>query len=237
MNVLGLIPARAGSTRVPGKNIRPFAGGDPLFVRTIRTCLASRLDRVVLSTDSEDYAARGRAAGADVPFLRPPAFASTTASAMSVVKHCLRYLRDSEGYRPDAVAYLQPTNPFRRAEHIDRAMDILEAGNALTVLTLAPAQNNPGFMWKFGPAGEFERAAPDIERPERSQDQPKIFVESAVVILTRTEYLEAAPETALIMSHENFMPLLIDEEAAIDINTELDFAYAELVAARRPETV
>lgn len=237
MNVLGLIPARAGSTRVPGKNIRPFAGGDPLFVRTIRTCLGSRLNRVILSTDSEDYAALGRAAGAEVPFLRPAIFASTTASAMSVVKHCLQHLRDTEGYRPDAVAYLQPTNPFRTAVHIDQALELLADSEADTILTLAPVKQNPCFMWQAGSNGALRRLAPDLERPERSQEQPLFYVESAVVILSRTDYLETAPESALIMNHQSFRPLLIDDEAAVDINTELDFEYAELVAARRLESV
>ena len=74
--ILGLVPARAGSVGVRGKNIRPL-GGRPLIVHTIEAARASRLDRVVISTDSEEIAAIGAAAGAERPFLRPAELASS----------------------------------------------------------------------------------------------------------------------------------------------------------------
>ena len=233
MQVLGLIPARSGSTRVPGKNIRPFAGGDPLIVRTIRTSLDSRLDRVILSTDSEDYADLGRRSGAEVPFLRPPELASANATALSVVRHCLKYLVETDGWVPDAVAYLQPTSPFRRSMQIDDGIALLEQSTADTVLSMEPVHQFPAFMWYIDTQGLPARLMPDMKRAERSQDQSTLYLESTTIVISRTGYLQAAPEDALIMNHDNLTPLLIDRESAVDINTEEDFAYAEFIAYQR----
>ena len=233
MYVLGIIPARAGSTRVPGKNIRPFAGGDPLIVRAIRAGLESGLDRVVLSTDSEEYADLGRRSGAEVPFLRPAEFASTEATAMSVVRHCLAHFELSEGLVPDAVAYLQPTSPFRTAGHIDDGIELLDKADADTVLSMEPVHQLPSFMWHIDEEGHHNRVTPDMKRPERSQDQPPFYLESTTIVISRTGYITAAADNALVMNHESLVPLVIDRESAIDINTEQDFAYAEFVAYQR----
>ena len=82
----------------------------------------SGLDRVVVSTDSEEIAAVALAAGAEVPFLRPAALAGNEAIAMSVLRHAIGHLADDENWRPDAVAYLQPTSPLRSAAHMMRRL-------------------------------------------------------------------------------------------------------------------
>lgn len=236
MYVLGIIPARSGSTWVRGKNIRPFAGGAPLLVRAIQTSLESGLDRVILSTDSEEYADLGRRAGAEVPFLRPAKFANTQATAMSVVRHCLQHFDQSEDLVPDAVAYLQPTSPFRKARHIDEGISLLEAEDADTVLSMEPVRQFPSFMWHIDEAGQHTRVIPDMERPERSQDQLPLYLESTAIVISRTHYLSTSAEDALIMNHESLVPLVIDSESAIDINTEQDFAYAEFIARQNSDS-
>ena len=236
MNAIGIVPARSGSTRVVDKNVRTFGGGDSLLVRTIRTALRSNLARVIVSTDSDEYAALARDAGAEAPFLRPDELSGARATAMSVVQHCLDFLDETENAQPDAVAYLQPTSPFRKAEDIDAGLDLLQQKDVDTVLSLERVRQLPAYMWKQQPDGSLVRAIPDLDRSERSQDQPPFLVESACIIISRTRYLrDAAPED-LIMNHRNFAPLLIETETAIDINTEQDLAYAEFMAGRNSLT-
>jgi len=125
--VLGLVTARGGSKRLPGKNLLDF-GGRPLIAHTIdaaRSCPA--IDRVVLSTDDPSIAEVSRRAGADVPFLRPESLAGDSVSSMDVVFHALDWLAEHENEMPWAVALLQPTSPLRTEKHLTNAIAQLKA--------------------------------------------------------------------------------------------------------------
>jgi CMP-N-acetylneuraminic acid synthetase len=115
MKVLGIIPARGGSKGIRNKNLHPCAG-KPLLQWTAEAALAARLDRVVLSTDSEQIAAAGQRMGLEVPWTRPQKHATDTAPTIAVVKHCLTALNWTEAF-----ILLQPTNPLRLVDDIDRA--------------------------------------------------------------------------------------------------------------------
>lgn len=115
--ILGLIPARAGSKRCPGKNTR-LLGGKPLIAWTIEAAICSGfVDRIAVSTDSEGVVDIAKRWGAEV--IRRPAFlAADQASSYDVVRHALRHV----GYHVTSVMLLQPTSPFRSADHIDAMM-------------------------------------------------------------------------------------------------------------------
>ncbi len=132
--VLALIQARGGSKGVPGKNIRPL-GGFPLIAWSVAACrLAETIDRVVLSTDSEEIAEVAKAYGVEVPFMRPAAFATDTATDFVVIKHALEWLRDNEGHVPDLVVQIRPTTPLRDPAVIDEAVAKLKASPQATGL-------------------------------------------------------------------------------------------------------
>jgi N-acylneuraminate cytidylyltransferase len=122
--ILALIPARGGSKRVPRKNIRPL-WDKPLIAYAIEAALASKeIDRVICSTDDREIADIALSFGAEVPFLRPAEFARDKSGDTEVYLHLLSWLREQEGYQPDIITNLRPTNPLRRVEVID---DILRA--------------------------------------------------------------------------------------------------------------
>ena len=231
--ILGLIPARAGSVGVPGKNIRPFAGR-PLIAYAVEAARKSGLDRVVVSTDSEDIAAIAVAAGAERPFLRPATLATSTALAIGVVRHALDHFRKHEGWVPDAVFYLQPTSPFRTATDIDKAIALLRASpQADSVCSVAPVRDHPAFAW-IDRGGRMERAFPDIPHPERRQDLSPMFAENNAIMLSRTSYLLGDMRDDLsIINVDNFVPFLIDAPLAVDIDTETDFAVADFLMRSR----
>ena len=111
--ILGLILARGGSKRLPGKNIRPLAG-KPLIAWSIeasRACPA--IAATVVSTDSEAIAEVARGAGAEVPFLRPAPLAQDRSTSADAALHALDHLRDVLGREYDAVVLLEPTSPLR----------------------------------------------------------------------------------------------------------------------------
>src|ERR1051325_3707005 len=116
-SAVALIPARQGSKRVPGKNIR-FLNGHPALAYTIPPALESGVfDAVLVSTDSDETAAIARYYGAEVPFLRPAAFATDTSPDIEWVDYTLREL-NTRGRRWDAFSLLRPTSPFRTPDTI-----------------------------------------------------------------------------------------------------------------------
>ena len=149
MRCLGLIGARGGSKGIPRKNLVDLAG-HPLIYYTFTEALKSEsLDRVVLTTDDAEIAELARTCGVEVPFLRPEHLASDTASLADAIEHAVEWLREHDGYVPDALLLLQPTSPLRQAKHIDEAIALFERENAGSVIGLSPPQEHPWDMVYF----------------------------------------------------------------------------------------
>lgn len=148
MKVLAVIPARAGSKSVPHKNIRNI-GGKPMLAHSIDHARASKyINRIIVSTDSEEYAGIAKEYGAEVPFLRPAEYATDTALDYDVFYHALTWLKENEQYIPDVVVQLRPTYPIRRSEDIDNMVDmLLKHPEADSVRSMAKAIEIPYKMW------------------------------------------------------------------------------------------
>ncbi|MDE6627126.1 MAG: acylneuraminate cytidylyltransferase family protein [Lachnospiraceae bacterium] len=148
MKVLAVIPARAGSKSVPHKNIREI-GGKPMLAHSIDHAKASKyINRVIVSTDSEEYAGIAREYGAEVPFLRPAEYATDTALDYDVFYHALIWLKERENYIPDIVVQLRPTYPIRKAFDIDKMIELLmENPKADSVRSMSKATEVPYKMW------------------------------------------------------------------------------------------
>ena len=129
---VAVIPARGGSKRLPGKNVRNL-GGKPLIAWTVEAALSSGcFKRVVVSTDDDLIAATAKDAGAEIPFVRPNKLASDTATSMDVVLHAL----DQLGW-PDSFAMLQPTSPLRTSTHIKEATSKFAASGADALISVS----------------------------------------------------------------------------------------------------
>lgn len=141
---VAIIPARGGSQSIPDKNIREFAGR-PLIEWTIDTALKAKgLDRVIVSTDSERIAAVARNAGAEVPFLRPAAISASDTAMEPVLRHACEWLT-REGYPPDVIVLLIPTNPLRQIHHVEGALKLFMESGADSVISVneSPAHYTP----------------------------------------------------------------------------------------------
>ncbi len=135
MSTIAVIPARGGSKRIPGKNIRPFQGR-PMIAWSIGEARASGLfDRIVVSTDDPAIAAVARAEGAEVPFLRSPELADDQAGVTEVVQDAIRRLADA-GEQIDLVCLIYATAPLLRAEDLRAGHDLLRTGAADYVLSV-----------------------------------------------------------------------------------------------------
>ena len=229
MKVLGLIPARGGSKALPGKNIRLLAG-KPLIQHAYESALASgALDRIILSTDSDEIAAVAREFGLEAPFMRPAETARDDSPMMDVVLHALKVL-DGMGYQPDAVMVLQPTSPLRRPEHICKAVEMLDDHDAVCTVVPVPKAVNPYYVMTVKADGYLEFIFPESERIARRQDIPVVYRRDGTIFLTRTRVL---------LEQKTFygrrcIPYALDRSEGLNIDTAEDWADAEQRMMARP---
>lgn len=229
--VLGLVPARAGSKGVPGKNTRPL-GGRPLLAHTAEAALAAeRLDRVVLSTDDATIARLGEELGLEVPFLRPASLAGDATPMLAVLQHALEALEDDPGAPPfDAVCLLQPTSPFRDPGLVDRCVERFEATGADAVVTMVPvpAEHNPHWVYVEGADGRLHLATGEREPVGRRQDLPPAFHRDGAV------YVFAAAGIRAGHPYGDHVEAVVQDPAGlVNIDTPDDWARAEAVLERR----
>jgi CMP-N,N'-diacetyllegionaminic acid synthase len=144
---VALIPARSGSKRVADKNVR-LLGGHPLLAYAVATARAAgRFARVIVSTDSDEYAAIARHYGAEVPFLRPAALAGDLSPDIDWVEFTLKTLA-AAGERYDSFSILRPTNPFRQPSTIRRAFrQFQDDPGADSLRAVEKCRQHPGKMW------------------------------------------------------------------------------------------
>lgn len=137
--VLGLIPARGGSKRLPGKNLAEV-GGRSLLQRAIDVGLQARgIDRLIVSTDDPLIARAAREGGAEVPFMRPPELASDDASSLDVVRHALTWADADEPGAFDFVVLLQPTSPLRTAQDVEETLSLCRKRGCATAISVTAA--------------------------------------------------------------------------------------------------
>ncbi|TGN39925.1 acylneuraminate cytidylyltransferase family protein [Marinobacter confluentis] len=223
---LAVIPARGGSKRLPGKNIMPLAG-KPLIQWTIDAALESGVfDRVCVSTDCETIASVARAGGADVPFLRPDALASDTATTASALAHFIQMLEQAEACSFSHVCLLQPTSPLRTAEDIREAENLLMADNLDAVVSVCELEHPIQWCNRLGPDGSMKGfVTPAANR--RSQDQEPFYRLNGAIYFCRTSV--ALKLETLYSEDVRSRAWVMDQAHSVDIDTALDFAIAEAV--------
>ena len=222
MNVLGVIPARGGSKGIPNKNLRQV-GGRSLLSYTADAARASRrLTRVVVSTDDHAIAAAARDLGLDVPFMRPANLAADDTPMLPVLQHAVTALA-ADGFTANVVVLLQPTSPLRRAEHIDRAVDLLESSGADSVVTVVevPHQFNPVSVMRL----QGERLVPFLDGPPvlRRQDKPRVLARNGPAVLAvRSDVLRGGS-----LYGSDSRPLVMQAEESLDVDTPIDLELVE----------
>lgn len=229
---VALVPARRGSKRVPGKNIRVL-NGHPMLAYTIAPAIESGVfDAVVVSTDSDETAAIARHYGAEVPFLRPAAFATDTSPDIEWVEYTLREL-NTRGRRWDAFSLLRPTSPFRTAGTIRRAWELFMSDPGVDSLRAVElCAQHPGKMWVV----EGRRMRPLLDQPEPRtqpwhstpyQALPRVYVQNASLEIAWTRIVLEKRTIA----GDVLMPFITEGYEGFDINDPHDWVIAERLLA------
>jgi len=224
---VALIPARSGSKRVPGKNIRSLEG-HPLLAYSITAALESDVfDSVICATDSEEYADIARFYGAEVPFLRPASISGDKSPDIDWIKLMLTSLADC-GRAFDIFSILRPTSPFRTADTIRRAWaDFLNNTTADSLRAIEKCQQHPGKMWvvqgnRMLPIMPFEVDSTPWHSSQYTS-LPEIFTQNASLEIAWTE-------TALnsnTIAGTAVIPFYTTGLEGFDINNPEDWFLAE----------
>jgi len=228
-SAVALIPARAGSQRLPGKNLIPLAG-HPLIAYTIAVAQESGVfDAVLASTDSEEIADVARRYGADVPGLRPVQIATATSPDIEWVLHAMRDRQE------EVFSILRPTSPFRSGSTIVRAMTrFLELGDRIDSLrAVEPCRQHPGKMWLV----EGDLMRPLLEQPEEEtplhsrqyQSLPKVYVQNSSLEIAWTRVLNDAVPT---ISGSRVAPFFTEGCEGFSIDYPIDLEVAERLVAQ-----
>ncbi len=186
--VLSLVPARRGSKGLALKNIRPLRGR-PLLGWPIAAAHASRyIDRVIVSTDDEEFATIARAQGADTPFLRPAELASDTAPSIGFILHALDTLAQS-GEVYDYLVLLEPTSPLTEGTDIDLALEALfeHRDHADAIVGIARmTTGHPAFAVRIDVDARIQPAAASSfgELPRRQDIEPLYVLDGSLYIST-----------------------------------------------------
>ena len=147
MNILALIPARGGSKGVPKKNIK-LLEKHPLISYTIAAAkLSKRINKIVVTTDSQEIADISLKYNAEVPFLRPSELANDKSTDIDFVMHALNWLEYNENYIPDLIVLLRPTTPLREVEFIDNAIEKFVTNTNATSLRSSHLSSESPFKW------------------------------------------------------------------------------------------
>ena len=229
MKSLAIVPARAGSKRLPGKNLR-LLHGKPLICWTLEAALqAQGIDRVIVSTDSAEIAEVSRQSGADVPFMRPSDLAEDTTTTQDVIEHAIETL-SKQGEQYDRIVLLQPTSPLRTARHIEEALALFERKGALSVISVSPAEHPPQWINRLGPEGEMNHFLDAVNRKRRSQDFAGYYQLNGAIYIADTD--------ALLRHHSFYLDercygYVMSRRDGIDIDTEIDWYVAEALMGER----
>lgn len=222
-DALFLIPARKGSKGLPGKNIRKL-NNKPLVQYSIELAqvLASD-DNICISTDDEQVISIAESLGVSVPFVRPSALASDSASSYQVIEHALGHYRKI-GVTYEYVILLQPTSPFRKVEHVQEAFGLMTADVDM-VVSVKPSKANPyfnlfeedhqGFL-SLSKEGDFTRR----------QDAPTTYEYNGSIYIIRTESLLREGTLKL----PRIKKYVMEDQYSVDIDTSLDWSIAEFIA-------
>jgi N-acylneuraminate cytidylyltransferase len=222
MTTLVLIPARGGSKGVPGKNIK-ILGGKPLIQHTIdaaRELFAD--DQILVSTDDPKIKAVVEATGLTVPFLRPAELATDTAGSHEVMLHALDYYENSQG-PVDRLVLLEPTSPFRTANHIKEALALYDNTMDM-VVAVKETQANPYYVLREeDDQGWLQPSKPVVAT--RRQDVPTVYEINGAIYIIKV----AALRQAKLSDFKKVKKYVMDERSSHDIDTPLDWAFAEVL--------
>lgn len=219
--VIGLIPARGGSKGIANKNLVPIAGKPLIDYTLMAASLATGLDRIILTTDSETIAEHGRRFGIEIPGLRPPELADDDTPMEAVMKHVID--EDATIDAESLIVLLQPTSPLRSATDIDNVIELHDSNvdTVVSVCRLHHSQHPESVLRRQG-----KYLVPLVSgstAPQRRQSAEVLFARNGpAVVATRSGFLARG-----VIYGDRILGYEMPPQRSVDINTRDDLHLAE----------
>lgn len=228
IEIVALVPARAGSQGIPRKNIKLFSG-KPLIAHTIEAAKNSRwVDMVIVSTESPSIARIALEHGAQIPFMRPKPLATDKASSLAALFHAMSELNNPR-HSVRIWVVLQPTSPLRTEVDIDRAIELLFEKRAKAIVSVTEAFTKPHLVNHLPKNGSMAKFIPKTMAQKNRQEHPKSFQLNGAVYLGYADYIKKCKGFYGDQTYAYIMP----KERSIDIDDQIDFHMAEALFEQR----
>lgn len=218
---LAVIPARSGSKGLVDKNIKMLQG-KPMMAYSIEAAKESCVfQRIIVSTDSEKYAAIAKEYGGEVPWLRVESLSHDTAKSVDVVLNILDQL-EQEGEEFDYLILLQPTSPLREGKHIQEAVDLLLEKNVDSVVSFTPCDHPPEWTCKESQLGDLALFQTELFKTPRQLMETSYQLNGSIYISKITVFRE---ENSFFAGKS--MAYVMDRDVSLDVDSEEDFKLVE----------
>jgi len=215
--IIAIIPARSGSKGIKNKNLQ-ILGGKPLVAWPIELAKSvKKITRIIVSTDDRKIAKVAKEYGVEIPFLRPKSLAKDETPTLPVLQHCLKYLREKEGYKPEIVCCLYPTAPFLKRKTIVKALSLFEKSNCNSVMSVV---EDDGKFWvyernKYRPLYPKERVNRQYYRP--------LYREAGNIYFSKYKVLMKMNK---LIAKEKLEFIFVSSEETVDIDSLADLQTA-----------
>ncbi len=231
-SVIALVPARSGSKGVPDKNIRSLGGRPLLAWSVVAASRATTIDRVIVSTDSAEYAQIAYENGAEVPFLRPPELSTDESLDIDFMLHAMNWLAD-RGEEADFIVHIRPTTPFRSPTVIDAAVDRFVNTSRFTALRsvheMSTTAHKSMEITDSGVLRQLGSEGTDLDRANNPrQDFPTTYLANGYVDVLSAKFIR----TTGLLHGDRVIPFVTP--LAVEVDTMEDFNLLEYHLERQP---
>lgn len=226
MSMIAIIPARSGSKGVPGKNIK-LLGGIPLFAFSIIAAkMMPTVSRVIVSTDSEEYAQIAKDYGAEVPFLRPNEISGDKSTDFDLFLHAINWFKENEGLIPDYILHLRPTTPLRNPQIMEDAVKLfIENKNLASSLRSGHSAPESPYKWFLKDDNNYFKGLRDDLTPEKvnlpRQSFPSVYIPDGYIDILKSSVILTTGTL-----HGDKM-LVFESPFCVEVDTKDDFEYLE----------
>ena len=221
-NVLAIIPARSGSKGVPGKNIA-LLGGHPLIAFSIAAAKLAGIERVLVSTDSEEYASVAMRYKAEIPFMRPAEISSDQSTDFEFIRHAMDWMIQNENSAPEYWLHLRPTTPLRDPQILKNALEMIQQNPEASSLRSGHEAPQSPFKWFLKDDEGFFKGLRENLTPEKvnlpRQTFNKVYIPNGYADIVRSSHV--LHNTTL---HGKKM-LVFESPQCAEIDTKEDFEY------------
>lgn len=225
--VLAVVPARAGSKRLPQKNIK-LLNGKPLIAYTFDEIQKSKyITATVATSDCSEVQKISKQYANTYSLFRPSELASDTASSIDVLLHAVKYAEQFDSF--DIICLLQPTSPLRTALDIDNAIKLYIDKKAQGIVSMTQCEHSPLWSTPLENENDFKSFISQLQNT-RSQDLPSYYqLNGAIYLVDKNVFLKQKK----LFLEEDYYPYIMPAVNSVDIDTQMDFEYVSLILKKR----